>query len=262
MYFNQLRDNLFATVHFPQELSELMKQVGVWRDFCKLSPEIKQQFAFSDEQVEIDPGYKIRSRVGGREDKEYFHYLPINKDILVRNDLELAARQTPEVQHFFDFSEQLFNLTDPLIEGIAQDLSAEIPEIVEIVRRSKPNRIIRFLHYTPQDSAEKMLADQHFDRSGFTLHLYESHLGLELLDWNMQWIPAPMGEGKTITFTGYQMEQLTKGVCQKTWHRVLKNESLRDTTRISVVLFVPFTGVISYDQSTRSQDQIPGYHKI
>jgi len=260
MYYQKLKENLFAEVGYPKDLKELFEKTDTWRKFCSLPQEIKEKFSFPEHQEIWDPGYKVRERAKGREDKEYFHITSRNKEFLEYYNLNPLLEEIPALKNFFEFTDSVSQLASKFILEIGKDLDQEIPGLLKQLERGKDKTLLRLLHYTPQKDDDMSLADAHFDRSGFTLHLYESHPGLQYLDWDSTWKDAPIKEGETIIFNGYQMEVITEGKVQKTWHRVLrKKEYLNGVNRISMVLFVPFIDTPTYPKEARSQDQFPGY---
>jgi isopenicillin N synthase-like dioxygenase len=260
MYYPKLKDNLYAEVSYPTTLNAVMNKTILWRDFCNLPQNIKEKFAFPQHQEMWDPGYKIRERSKGREDKEYFHITSQNYEFLKYYDLTNEVNSTPVLKNFFEFAHNVWEKASELVLEIARDLEKDIPGITAQLEKGRDKQLLRLLHYIPTKDDDMSLADQHFDRSGFTLHLYESHKGLQYLDFDNNWKDAPMNETRTIVFNGYQMEVITKGKVQKTWHRVIrKPEYQNGETRISMVLFVPFVDTPTYPKEARSQDLIPGY---
>lgn len=263
MYFESLRDNLFAEVAYPRKLAELMTHITTWRDFCAFPLALKERFVYPEHEGAWDLGYKLRKRSLGREDKEYFHYTPKNAEFLSHYKLAGLVSDNKAAADFFQFGDVLYRAVRDLALDIGRDLGEFLPTLPAELEKGKDMLTLRFLHYTPERTGDESLADAHFDRSGFTLHLCESHPGLQLLDWNLAWKDAPIREGSTVMFAGYQLELLSKGVLQKTWHRVVrKREALGEDSRISIVLFVPFVNTPTYPKEARAQDQKPSYARV
>ncbi len=239
-----------------------MKDAGKWRAFCALPLSLKEKFVYPEHEGVWDLGYKLRKRTLGREDKEYFHYTPKNGEFLSHYKLEELVKENKAVSDFFEFGDTLYKAVRDLSLDIGRNLGRFLSTLPAELEKGKDLLTLRFLHYTPERAEDESLADAHFDRSGFTLHLFESHPGLQLLNWKMEWKDAPIREGNTVMFTGYQLELLSKGELQKTWHRVVrKKDALGGESRISIVLFVPFVDTPSYPKEARAQDQTPGYPK-
>ncbi len=212
-----------------------------------------------DHQTNGDPGYRLRSRSAGREDKEYFHIYPYIPDLIKRDGNIGFVEENSVLKDFFRYSVDVQRVAHEFALTIGREIGKEVPELLELINNGKVQSVLRLLHYT-NDEKTDIIASQHFDRSLYTLHLYESGPGLEFMNWDMQWTDAPIAEGKTVIFSGYRMEVMTKDKFQKTWHRVARKDDVRD--RLSMVLFVWTDAVSQYDREARSQDMTPSYIKI
>ncbi len=257
MYYEQLRDKLYADVPYPTATRALMHDIITWRKFCDLPADIKAKFAFPQHQGVWDDGYKKRRKAEGREDKEYFHFHGNYKTILDEYSLAEYVAKTPAIAEFWEFVDKIYEAVRELIVTIGNDLERHTPGIRAELDKSRDLVTLRFLHYTPEDPNETILAAPHFDRSGFTLHLYESAPGLQLMDWDGNWLNAPIGENSTVVFSGFQLEHKTSSAIQKTWHRVINTAPTEK--RISLVAFVPFIDTYTYPEQARSQDLTPSY---
>lgn len=267
MYYKQLRDNLHAVVPYPPNLATSVREIdGLWRDFCSLPLAIKQLFGFRKHHPERDPGYVMRRKTepgDRRDDKEYFHYLPDNEDILKYYELDKIISEHPVIQRFFECAARIEHETFRLVLQIGEVLERDVPGIVDQLHRGKPHFAYRYLKYTPQASNDTILSAPHFDRSGFTLHLYESCSGLQMLNWNEEWVNVPRYEDRTVIFAGYRLEALTRRAIQKTWHRVERQgAALGNETRTSLVLFTPLVDAPDYGSEIRAQDMQPGYCRV
>ncbi len=262
-FYESLAEKLYAGVEYPKTLTDHMKGVDLWRQFCELPQEIKSRFAFSNHQIGTkDPGYKERERQKGREDKWYFHYTGENDTLIAKDGLSELVQNNSTLKAFFDFSQLIYKKAGDVALSIAKDLDRKVPGIFKEVEEGRHAMVMRFLYYNPQSPTDMSLADPHVDRSGYTLHLYESHPGLELMNLEERWIPAPMGEGHTIVFGGYQLEKKSKGEIRATWHRVNRISGVNDrSSRTSIVFFVPFLKSPSYPKDERLQKLTPGYGK-
>lgn len=254
--YEKLRDQLFVDVDYPKELTDLIRTAQPWRDFCALPQDIKNKMQLTNNPLDTETGYKFRSRAEGREDKEYFHAYPNLLELAEEAGLASQLESTPALRDFFKYAVDIQGPINNFALEIGRKLGESIPELAELIDTGKLRSVLRFLHYTNDDVAE-VIAAQHFDRSLYTLHLYESGPGLQFMNWDMQWRDAPIDIGNTVVFSGYRLEQLTKGEIQKTWHRVVRKDGVTD--RISLVLFVWSEAVPSYPQEARSQDLEPSY---
>ena len=263
-YAEQIKQQLYAKVFYPPELTEALRLVGFWRDFCGLPQESKMAFAYPNHQVGVkDPGYKERERAKGREDKWYFHYTGQNDEMLAAYQLAERVNQDPLLRSFFQFIKEVYAHAQGLALDIARQMDAVVPGLEQEITAGKNEMVLRLLYYRPLQPQDMSLADPHIDRSGFTLHLYESHPGLELLDWQGNWQPAPMGAGHTIVFGAWQLQQKSNQSLPATWHRVRRLPGVNDVTpRISLVFFVPFVQTPSYPKDDRFQSLVPGYRSV
>lgn len=256
LLYKKLHDNLFVDVDYPAEVTNLIGEAKPWRNFCALPREIKDKFAFLDHQEELELGYRFRSLAEGREDKEYFHAYANMFELIEKDGNDPLLEKYPELKEFFIYAVNVQKKAHNFALEIGRQLGESIPELTALTNEGEINSVLRMLHYTNDDQVD-VIASQHFDRSLYTLHLYESDEGLQFMNWNMQWSDAPIDIGKTVVFSGYRLENLTKGAIQKTWHRVVRKGKTKN--RVSMVLFVWSDSVSSYPREARSQDLEPSY---
>ncbi|HYF10465.1 MAG TPA: 2OG-Fe(II) oxygenase family protein [Candidatus Paceibacterota bacterium] len=256
MYYDTLRKDLFAAIDYPKDLTALIGEAEPWRGFCTLPREMKERYSFLNHQQYHDPGYRFRSKAEGREDKEYFHLYPDTYELIAANGLTEEVRSEKKLSDFFSYADKTYHAAHEFAMQIGRDMGREIPELGRLVEEGKVRSTLRFLHYLNGDDTD-VIAAQHFDRSLYTLHLYESGPGLQFMNWDMQWTDAPIDIGKTVVFSGYRLEKLTEGKIQKTWHRVARKDEVKG--RVSMVLFVWTREVEDYPREARSQDMTPSY---
>jgi len=256
MYYQKLKKQLFADIEYPKSITYLIDDAEAWNNFCGLSRELKEKFSFPHRQKEGDIGYFWRSKSEGREDKEYFHIYPNMVEMIRADGLDDLVESNPVLKKFFDYTDKVYESVHNFALAIGGEMGKEIPALGELISGGKIRSVLRLLHYTNADDTE-VIATQHFDRSLYTLHLYESAPGLQFLNYDMEWTDAPISNGKTVVFNGYRIEKLSEGDLQKTWHRVVRVGEHKD--RISLVLFVWTDVVPSYSQDSRSQDLVPSY---
>lgn len=256
MYLDKLRDNLFVGVDYPKNITDLIGTANLWLQFCSLPLETKRKFEFMNHQGDADPGYRIRSKTEGREDKEYFHVYQNILELANKDGNASLVNDTPALKEFFEYAITVQQAAHDFAMQIGREMGKDLPELLKLIDDGQLRSVLRLLHYT-NDTDVDVIAAQHFDRSLYTLHLYESGPGLQFLNWDMQWKNAPISVGKTVVFGGYRLEQLTRGKLQKTWHRVVREANVKD--RVSMVLFVWTNAVESYDEQARSQELKPSY---
>ena len=274
MLYKNLKENLFAIVEYPQAVQQAVTEtMRYWEEFCKLPQEVKDLFIYPNHEEKFDVGYRRREREKGRDDKEYFHFCMYNSLFLLDySEAKIEYEKMVSIRNFFQSAEKLHNLvSNKMIRDIVPTLEdGSDGKLTGLTGEVFPRiglQVIRFLHYTPSSETNSdIIGDAHYDRSGFTLHLYESGPGLELLPLSekgkkvedMQWTEAPMSENQTIIFTGYQISQMSGNDLKPTWHRVKQKES-DEKERFSAVMFNALMTVSSYNENERSQELVPGY---
>ncbi len=259
MYYQKLKDQLFVEINYPKVLTDLIDEATPWRDFCALPAEIKDKFTDLYNEMDLEAGYFFRSKAAGREDKEYFHICPEVGKILKKKNLDKFVSENKVLKDFFDYAEKVYDAVSDFSTAIAYEIGKEVPSLDELAKEGRLRFLLRLLHYTNTDDTE-VIAAQHFDRSLYTLHLYENAPGLQFLNYDMEWTDAPISNGKTVVFSGHRLEDISDGKIQKTWHRVIKKGDHKD--RISLVLFVWTDKVPSYSTGARSQDLVPSYNPL
>lgn len=259
-----LRENLLAVVDYPPALTALIGEAAPWRDFCALPEEVKQKLHFPDAWYGGEVGYRRRRRKEGRDEKEYFHHTGKRFAEHVANpEVQKLTDEFPIVREFLAYCETVHREAAKFIEGIVRESERDIPGFREnVFPEGEITATLRLLNYLPGSAEEKVLADPHFDRGGFTLHLFETHPGLEYLDWDYAWKNVPIEHGKTVIFTGYQLSEFTGGKCQKTWHRVVQDKALGGRNRFSMVYFCELINQPLYPADARTQNEKPRYERV
>lgn len=262
MYYEQLAKQLFANLAYPQSMRTVMSGISAWHDFCDLPMEKKNLFLFPEDQGTWEPGYKRRYKSAGREDKEYFHFHGDYLAMLTKYGLTEKVATDPVLRALYQLVGDIRHETEKLVDIIAADLEQFVPGVIADVEASRDLMTLRFIHYDPQDSVTEVLAAPHFDRCGFSFHLYENMPGLQHLDWNHQWVDSPIDPTNTVLFTSYQLQKASQDKLQNTWHRVVRRQDVSTVgDRYSLVAFVPFRLTPTYSFDARSQDMTPGYVK-
>lgn len=240
----ELRVHGLSRVAYPDTLKELVERaVSSWRDFCALPKTEKEVFAFLEDTHGDGCGYELKETKAEKRDlKENFH-------VTLHQHQRLEALAKGGSFLFLSDARNLLDQIEPLVLGYAANLEREfhLEGFAEEVKASKPYWTLRYLHYFGNQAEGTQIALPHADKGGFTLHLYESHPGLQYyrLDQPL-WEDAPMGEKQTVIFPSMQLQLLTQGALKALYHRVLATDQTAHTGRFSMVCFITFENVPKY----------------
>jgi isopenicillin N synthase-like dioxygenase len=260
----QLKNGRPADVTYPDDLREGVRDaIHSWKVFCTL-PEIqKKKFVYFEENGKLDlSGYEIKKQPGVTLDlKENFHVTL--KEIERLNQIKHEV-QFPLATKFIDDAERLMQLAEPTIREFAMALGEAfaLPNIASEVLAGKQSWIFRYIHYFGGRDIGSQIATPHADKSGFTLHLFESDEGLEYMDWEKDWYNMPVRRGETVIIPGMQLQLASKGKLKALCHRVVARERFAAEGRYSAVCFVPliYTPAWNKDGEGRTQDFVPGFN--
>jgi isopenicillin N synthase-like dioxygenase len=130
---------------------------------------------------------------------------------------------------------------------------------------SRPNWILRFLHYFGDRTPGEEIASAHPDKCGFSLHLHESEPGLQYLAIPPNepvWKDMPVSATQTAIIPSMQLQYRSKGKLLALYHRVVANDFTARTGRYSMVLFTTLNKTPLYNKSAlgRLQEFAPGFN--
>lgn len=249
-------------ISYPVDLqSGVQKAVESWKNFCGENEAIKSQFPYNS-NASMGVGYELKKVQGtGLDVKEDFHFTMGSKDWI----METAASIGDEKMiRFAKDAEGLVSLMEPLVLNFAQRAEKEfgLVGLEKEVRASKDMWFVRFLHYFGGRKEGDEIAAAHADKSGFTLHLYESDLGLQYLDFKKQWIDMPVSSGETAIIPGMRLQYRSENRLKAVYHRVMATEKTAQQGRFSVVCFIHLKNTPEYNKqkSGRLQEFLPGFN--
>jgi isopenicillin N synthase-like dioxygenase len=253
----------FVRIPYPPALrAGVLEAVEAWKQFCLLPNGAKQLVTYSGDMNVSGVGYELKLEAGGTNDlKEDFH-LRVSERHLIEEDVRKAG---PEAVEFMEKALALAPLMRPVIFGFAEAVEREygMEGFLADTRDRMPRALIRFLHYFGGRQPGECLATPHVDKGGFTLHLHESHPGLQHLSFeNERWEPMDFGEGETAIIPAMRMQYRSGSRLKATCHRVVANEETARTGRYSAVCFMDFANTPYYDKARlgRLQDQPAGFN--
>lgn len=254
-----------VNIDYPSESrSAIEKAIVSWYEFCSLPRDIKRRFIYTDEGNLDGAGYELKEEKASTKDlKENFHVTLKAYERLTRTANEINN------QHALTFiynAHDVVELITPLVLEFADSVEKEfsLPGLVEEVEGGRYNWFLRYLHYFGNRQAGEEIASAHADKSGFTLHLYESMPGLQYLEFGQsrRWEEMPVCDGQTVIIPNMQLQYKSKGQVKALCHRVVATEQSAKMGRYSVVCFIPFLKTPMYNKNTagRLQEFAPGFN--
>lgn len=261
MIIESLEKNGFLYVPYPEDLRKGVEDaMEAWKAFCALPSEDKLRFGYDGDVKTSGNGYELKLDVSAGDLKEDAHMrLAVREDLLER-----AHRVDSMVAPAFVEKALAVN---ELMRSILEEFSAAVESSLGLsgfkddVMEYQPRWLIRFLHYFGDRKPGDEIASPHVDKGGFTLHLYESHPGVEYLSYETrEWTSLPLSHSDTVIIPGMGLQNRSKGKLRALCHRVVATEDTATTGRFSAVCFFNFKNVRFYDKSTfgRLQSQEPG----
>jgi len=180
-----LQSDGLVRVPYPPELrSSVETAVAAWEAFCRLPEELRAKFPYGEAGASgSGVGYELKKTPGANLDlKEDFHFTTGSREWL---QTTAQALQNPVAIKFIEEAGKLVGLVEPLVIDFAARVEKEfnLKDFRDEVAESQPTWIVRFLHYFGDRKEGDEIATPHADKSGFTLHLYESDPGLQYLDF-------------------------------------------------------------------------------
>ncbi|KAI1370067.1 hypothetical protein F4677DRAFT_451767 [Hypoxylon crocopeplum] len=123
----------------------------------------------------------------------------------------------------YEYYQDVFQFARKMLQIFALALGLEETDLDETFRY--PLNDITMQYYPIQDPNEQSSISPHADYGGFTL-LYQDQVGgLEVLNANGIWVPAPPKQHAYVVNTGSYMEVLSNGRFPATVHRAFGNTS-------------------------------------
>jgi isopenicillin N synthase-like dioxygenase len=244
---------------FRKEIEIVIKS---WKNFVKSSINQKEKFEFEEDQYG-DAGYEIKTASSNTDYKENFHINLHQYPRLVQiRDLNIPCFPTTE---FIDNIPNIIRKLEPIIINYVTQIERDTNTVglTQEVISSRPYWIIRYLHYFNQTERghDMPLAKAHIDKHGFTIHLYESEPGLEILtpEEPRSWVPV---EGSHHIMNGAQMQLRTRNKKKAITHRVIRNRSCESRSRYAMVCFIPLIETRFYNKSKygNMQSHEPGFN--
>lgn len=245
--------------------SQLAKEIrlGVrsWKRFCQKPISDKIRFKYN-ENHHGDTGYEIKIPNQNSKLSDYKENFHLNLD-----DYSRLSIVDKNKNKFIENIPKIIDLLEPIALNHASYIEKRtncqgIYSLQNEVIMSKPYWIIRYLHYH-KPNQDQTLAKAHIDKDGFTIHLYESEPGLEILTLDRVWTPISNLEStrpiNNYIMNGAQMQLATNCNQKAIAHRVVNRTG---RSRFAMVCFIPFFGCKRYNKTKYGsmQSHEPGFN--
>jgi isopenicillin N synthase-like dioxygenase len=250
----------FVNVPYPASLRKSVEAaVERWKAFCAQSEEARMSVPYLSKEG-MGVGYELKKTPGANLDlKEDFHFSPGSA-----KELKLAVEANSYARELVVAVENLSEELRPLISAFALEIEKAfgLAGFKEEIEQSEDEWFLRFLHYFGDREEGEEIATAHADKSGFTLHLYESDPGLQYLDRNYQWQDLQISNGETAIILGMRGQYRSEGRLKATFHRVIATPITAKRGRFSMVVFVHPKNTPAYDKARagRLQEFQPGFN--
>jgi isopenicillin N synthase-like dioxygenase len=207
-------------------------------------------------------GYELKKTAGTCLDlKEDFHYTSGMHEWLAQAASIVGNKYASDV---VASANSLLNLLTPFITAFAQEVEKEfaLEGFAQEIADSQDMWFVRYLHYFGDRHVGDEIATSHADKSGFTLHLYESSPGLQFLDFKKQWKEVSMTSTDTVIIPGMRLQYRSKNVLKALFHRVVATRTTAKTGRFAMVCFVHLKHTPQYNKrgAGRLQEFTPGFN--
>lgn len=249
-------------VPYPADLrGSVERAVESWKNFCALPEATRKQFPYNS-TAGMGVGYELKQTPGANLDvKEDFHFTLGSEGWIGGIAAEMKS---PIVSRFVDDARSLTHAVEPLVLQFARDAEQQfsLDGLAREVSESQGSWFVRFLHYFGNRNVGDEIATPHADKSGFTLHLYESDPGLQYLDFKKAWQEMPVSAGETVIIPGMRMQYRSRNRLKALYHRVVATAETAAQGRFSAVCFVHLNRTPAYDKqkSGRLQEFQPGFN--
>ncbi|HYD93124.1 MAG TPA: hypothetical protein VEB18_01550 [Candidatus Paceibacterota bacterium] len=248
-------------ISYPPELRAAMaKAMESWRVFYALPDEQKLRFGYIPDAKTSGNGYELKGKAGDVDRKENIHLRPI-----VRDELMEAAHRVDSViaPRFIEDALALNPLIAPLLRAFGEAVEREydVPGFADDIMAKQSEWLLRFLHYPGGRKVGEVIAHPHVDKGGFSLHLDESHGGVQRLSYGTrEWEPMPLSHKETAIFTGTGLQHRSQCRLRALSHRVVAVPGAAEEGRDSAVCFVDFAHrrYFNKEKFGSQQDWAPG----
>jgi len=253
----QMRTDGFAALPCPLYVRPRLERVTkAWQKFTSLPRDVRTKLPYLPDNLTGNSGTGYEPPDPQKPDvrKHTYHVQHRDATWLIRKSREA----TPVATWLANESLALIEELKPYVNdfGDAFEREFKVPGFKDTVMQGFDEWILRLLWYPPGYQAGDLIAKDHCDKGGGTIHLFETSAGVERLTLDTkEWVPFPVGAGETAVFSGLRMQYVTSGESKALYHRVVATEETALYGRFSSVLFLNLAGVPYYDKSRLGSTQ-------
>lgn len=252
----------YVNMPYPEELRVAVAEaVRAWEAFCALPEEVKSSLPYSNEADGV--GYERKDGVGPNADiKENFDVTTAGRDWLEQN---VEKQANPIVAAFLQKSIRVSEFVQSVAIRFASEVEDEygVAGLAKEVEKGNGSFFTRFIHYFGNRQVGDEIASAHVDKSGFTLHLFESAPGFEILDLGgKEWRKVSFETDETLVIPSMQLQLRSSGKLKAVCHRVVATAETARYGRFSAVCFVQLTKTPKYNKAHhgRLQEKALGFN--
>lgn len=259
-----MRTDGYAVMPYPEIIRLRMKRILnlAWAKFMKEPEEVLRKFPYLTDNPKGNSGSGLDGPGSSKSDprKWIFHAKLCDGPWLRRTAREVSPSAVFLVNESLTLLEEL----RPFIKEFGEALEREfdVGNFVRDLMVGYDECILRLLWYPPGYEPYEIIAKQHIDKGGGTLHLAETCEGVERLTSDRRWVTFPVGDGQAVIFPALRMQHRTKCEVKGLCHRVVALPPAHQRGRASAVFFFNFEGTPYFDKGKFGslQNQTEGFN--
>ena len=227
--WNQIKEQAYARVPFSMEKDELESAIDSFKAFLALPDSIKnpprsEHLAPDAPYASRTLGLVRRNKTSGKaDDKIFFHFHPT---VFKRYHYGSSNEHAPVVENFLknahDIWQKVRDTMGPLLEQM--EGGAQLAKEFQKQSDDKQAILLRFIQYDCQDQFDK-LTRSHYDKSAFTLALWEDKPGLRIGKDEQTLALMPYNNKEAYFFLGNAASKYFTTELPQGWHDAIQAEA-------------------------------------
>jgi isopenicillin N synthase-like dioxygenase len=231
--------------------------MAAWGSFLSQPEYVRNRFTYLKDDLKGNSGSGYEPPNPDKFDprKHTFHAQLRDADWLLKTAREACPEAVELVTESLALLEEMKVEAVPFAEAFAREFGQ--PDFPKNLQDGFAECILRLLDYPPGYEPEQIIAKEHPDKGGGTMHLFETCEGVEryALD-TREWVPFPVNDGQAVVFSGMRMQYLTQCELKALYHRVRATREVAEQGRRSAVLFLNFNGTPYHNKGEHGSTQV------